>query len=1099
MRLLLLLMLSLVLVSCKLPSIVPVGTSPATPGLHDRKGVVLEGGIGSKRSVQANIPVDMASHATVSLIDTVTGLTLATTVTNQTGAFFLQFGEGFVPVSDRPYFLEAVKGVRGANPDYNQAGADALRLRTLVFFEPASQGWLSLENAEPGPVYLTMQTSAVSVAIAHMQAVHPGFSAADFIGCLATGSYVEGGRPLSASAYAALNSMVETAILENRDPLHYVAYDARNGKFLSSFISFSISRLLPDTGGIGTPVLIEGSGFLSGTIDGLAINDLPIQYLPGTVTDKRIEFEIPAGARSGPISISINGVNQAGPRFIVTTSDGHRSVGNDSLYVANPSWHTVAAVSLAEATMGEIRTLHSGLASPSQAVVGPDSKIYVSSSDAGTIVRFDPSGGPVQTWATGLSRPHGLAFDELGALHVSNRSAGTVVKLNDSGGVVKTFSGFTNPEALAFDPSGHLFVAEAGGNIRRLLKGAAAPEAAPYTVVYTPYGLAVDSAGDLYVASNANSVIYRISSSRMLSVYSMPNRPGGLTFDEKGNLYVSDTERNLINRISPGGDTRIVAYGISHPRGLAVDTSTHKAYVSLNRANAILEIEGTVLRPFVTGIPNPFTLTFREGGADGNGLYIGQPEIDTLSFVSTAPSTRGEFRTVAVNVAEASGADRGADGTIYIGRYGREDSWEPNRNPHTGGGYQFLPSGGQVQPVRYPLIRNSKYRTITAAEELFELSESQKTLTKITPQANDSRLIQRLHTFAKAPGDIVHDVAGNIYVSVPEENKVYRFMPPAYAPVPITTFDGPFGIAIHPGSSAADVSDDTLYVFNQGSGKMAWVTSPSTTNVKTSESAVIADPPKATVQGIAVSPRAGDDGIYLAAGTKVARYDISDKTVASHVTLTASVSQINAFSDGTLYARGTNEDLWVIDVNRRVSQRALKNYGGAKDWLPTKVLFESDSYDYAIYKMPAPGYSEARTTYLGALGRTHEVAVDASNVNAPYLYIASPIAAYQGGLFRFELFGASPRELYIPVAKPYSLAVAPGRTLYVGDEDKKIYLVDDQGGVTLKWTLAALPYGLDLDASTLWAVGGDGLIYKFPTTQVGNPAGQPYGIMEPVF
>ena len=1098
MRLLWLLLLSLALVSCKLPSIAPVGP-PASVEAPAKSGIAIEGRIGSRRGVQANVLDDIATYATVSLIDTATGLTLATTVTDKHGAFSLQFGDGFLPVDSRPYFLEAVKGVKGGNPDFNQAGADALRLRTLIFYQSATRGWVSLENAEPGPIFLSMHTTAVSVAIAHMQAINPDLSPADFIGCLATETYVEGSRPLSESVYANLYALVETAILENRDPLHYIAFDSRNGTFLSTFISFSISRILPAAGAIGTRVLMEGRGFLSGTINQIAINDLRMAIHPGSVKDDRVEFDIPPGARSGPISISINGVNQAGPRFTVTMSDGHRSVKDDVLYVANPTWNTVAAVALTGATMGEIRTLRTDLASPRQAVVGPDQRIYVSSHDAGAVARFNPDGSAFQTWATGLSGPHGLAFDAAGALYVSNRSAGTVVKLNAAGGVAATFPGFTLPEAIAFDPAGHLFVAEAGGLIRRLPKGSATPEATPYATVYTPYGLAVDSAGDLYVASNANSVIYRIAANRLLSVFAMPNRPGGLTFDEAGNLYVSDTERNLINRIAPGGGLRTVAYGISQPRGLAVDTATHKAYVSLNQANAILEIEGSVLRPFVTGIPNPFTLTFREGGAYGNGLYIGQPEINTLSFVSTAASTKGELRTVVTGVDEASGADRAADGTIYIGRWGREDSWQPDRSPHTGGGFQVMTPTGNLSAIRYPYIRATKYRTITETEELFELSESQQTLTKVTPLPNGARTIQRLHTFAKKPGDLVHDVAGNVYVSVPSEHRVYRFSPPNYAAVAMTDFATPFGLSIHPGTLAADVSDDTLYVFNQGTGKMAWVDRPASTNVKTDESASISDPTGASVYGIAVSMRGTDNAIYMAAGTRIVRYDRGAKTFASYVTLKESVSQINAFSDGNLYARGTNENLWVVDVNKRISQRLLRNYGGAKDWRPNKVLFESDSYDYGIYRMVSPGYSQARTTYVGALGRTHEMAVDASNPNAQYLYVASPIAAYLGGLFRFDLFGASPQELYIPIAKPYSLAVAPGQTIYVGAENKQIYLVDAAGGVTPKWTLGGLPYGLDLDGTTLWAVGDDGLVYTFPTTQAGNPPPQAYGIMGPVF
>lgn len=1094
---LLLLFLSMALASCKLPSMVPAAP-PTAPAVQTVSSLKVEGRIGSPRTTQATIQ-DIAHHATVSLIDTLTGHTLSTTVTDEHGKFFIEFGAGFVPIEGRPYFLEASKGIKGENPSYNQAGADAVRLRTLLFYHPESKGWLSLDSDQPGPVYLSEASTAISVAIAHLQEVIAPFSAADFIGCLATGTYVAGDRPLSKAAYDGLLSEVEKAVLENRDPLHYIVFDSKEGVFLSAFIGFAVSRITPSAGGIGTIVTLEGSGLLSGTIDHVSLNGLNAPIVPGSLTSDRLQFRIPSGARSGPVSLSINGVQQSGPRFTVTMSDGHRSIKGDKLYVANPSWGTVAEVKL----NGEIRTLRTGLASPRQVILGKDNRLYVSCHDSNSVVRFDLNGGAFETFASGLSGPHGLAFDDAGILYVSNRSAGTVVRLTTAGAVNKTYTGFNAPEAIAFNPQGHLFVAEAGGAIRQLLKGSNTPEAGSYAIVPTPKGLAVDSAGDLYVASNAGSLIYRIGSNRLLSVFTMINRPGGLSFDESGNLFVSDTDRNLINRISPSGDALIVAYGISHPRGLAVDASG-KAYVSLNQANAILEIDGSILRPFVTGIPNPFTLTYRAGGAMGDGLYIGQPEINTISFASTAVSSKGELRTVATGVDEASGADRTLNGTVYMGRWGREDSWQPDRNPHKQGGYQALTAAGALQAVRYPYVRATKYRTITASEEVFELSESHRTLAKITPHANGTRTVQLIHSFGSAPGDIVHDAGGRVYVTVPGENKVYRFAPPNYTATSISDFNQPFGLSIHPVSSK-------LYVFNRGDGKLSVVDTPATATKKTADLAAVpaAVAARTAIRGIACSPKAGENAIYLAAEKTIVRYDISANSYAIYVTLIQPdnsvdqvVSQIAAFSDGVLYARGTNDTLWTVSASKMISQSLLMFSGGAKEWRENKVMFETDAYDYAIYQIAAPGRTRQgkdSPLYLGALGRTHEVAVDTSMAGQEYLYVASPIAAYQGGLFRFELFGASPKELYIPIKAPYSLAVAADRTVYVGAEDKKIYQVDLNGTVTQKWTLGALPYGLDRHGSTLWAVGADSLIYSFPTTQAGNPTPKTFGIMEPVF
>lgn len=1087
MRAIIMLGLALLLASCKLPSLLPAATFTAKAPASASTSLAVAGRIG-ERGVQATLS-DIAKGATVSLIDTATGHTLATTVTDSNGDFFLQFSEGFVPVNGRPYTLEALKGIQGDNATYNQAGADSVRLRTIIYYQEADKGWVSLTNLTPGFITLSMDTTAVAVAIAHMTQAGHSVDPASFVGCLATNSYVDADLPLTLAAFTTLRSEVAKAISENRDPLHYVVYDSKNGSFLSSFVAFSITSITPTSGNIGTLLDIRGDGFTSGPLTKVTVNGTPAEVQPGTLAEDRVVVKVMPGTRTGPVSIVINGVVQAGPTFTVTMSDGHRSVRNDILYVANPAWGTVSEVK----QNGEIRTLRTGLSTPRQAIAGPDGKIYVSCEGSNSIVRFDTSGGAFETFSSAVTKPNGLAFDQEGRLHVSSRQAGTVIRLTGLGAADTTVPGFTLPEAIAFNAAGDLFVAEDAGPIRRLPQGATTPE--DYSFVSAPMGLAVDSAGDLFVASNDNSVVYRIGANRALTVFAMLNRPGGLTFDERGNLFVSDTERNLINRVSPSGDVRVIAYGISTPRGLAVDPITHKVYVSLNRSNAILEIDGTVLRPFVTGIANPLTLTYRN-----NGLFIGQPEIDTVSFVTTPG---GQLRTVASGIAEASGADAAPDGTVYVGRWGREDAWQPNRNPIYEGGYQTINPAGALQPIRYPYVRKTRFRAIDADDTLYESSHDERTLSKITAHANGSRTVELLFSSTtERPRHLLLDAAGNLYVSFLDQNKVVRFRPPAYAPEPITGFSQPFGMDLDPGADPVSLADDRLYVYNRGNAKISWIDNPSVAAAKTGDSTATstAIAGGSSTYGMALSKKPGDKALYLAADKKVLRYDLTDGTFASYLSsdLPIAITEIKAWPDGTLFGRPEDENLVTISPTKTVSRSTLRNYGGAKNWKDDvgRTLFQSDSYGHQIWKGAA--------TFLGALGRTFEVAVDGAN----YLYLAGAgtrgdTGTDYGGLFRYELAGAAPKELFVPIGKGrvYSLVVAGDRTVYAGSGDGKVYQVDLAGAVTTKWTLGTLPYGLDRDGETLWIVGENNRIFSFPVTQstAGTPPSQTYGIMEPVF
>ncbi|NBP24770.1 MAG: hypothetical protein EBU81_09535, partial [Proteobacteria bacterium] len=63
------------------------------------------------RQTQASIGKEIAVRATVSLIDTQTGFSVATTVTDTNGAFKLVFSGGFTPTAGTIYVLDAIKGL----------------------------------------------------------------------------------------------------------------------------------------------------------------------------------------------------------------------------------------------------------------------------------------------------------------------------------------------------------------------------------------------------------------------------------------------------------------------------------------------------------------------------------------------------------------------------------------------------------------------------------------------------------------------------------------------------------------------------------------------------------------------------------------------------------------------------------------------------------------------------------------------------------------------------------------------------------------------------------------------------------------------------
>ncbi len=176
-----------------------------------------------------------------------------------------------------------------------------------------------------------------------------------------------------------------------------------------------------------------------------------------------------------------------------------------------------------------------------------------------------------------VNSPSALTFDASGNLYVADAGNHTIRKVKIDGSVstlagAAGYSGssdgsgsvakFNGPMGIVSDAAGNVYIADTGNNtIRKIttdgvvttfagtpgasgkLDGAGA--AATFN---RPQGIAVDAAGNLYVADTGNDKIRKISPSGVVTTlwffagFNIPlaNTPQGIAVDAAGNLYVSD-------------------------------------------------------------------------------------------------------------------------------------------------------------------------------------------------------------------------------------------------------------------------------------------------------------------------------------------------------------------------------------------------------------------------------------------------------------------------------------------------------------------------------------------------------------------------------
>lgn len=169
---------------------------------------------------------------------------------------------------------------------------------------------------------------------------------------------------------------------------------------------------------------------------------------------------------------------------------------------------------------------------------------------------------------------------------------------NALSGNAATAARFNSPDGVAMDALGNLYVVDSGNQTIRKI----APTGTVTTIAGAPGirgsadgmgsaarfsdpgGIAVDAAGNVYVADTGNHTIRKIAPGGAVitlagtagvpgdadgaGVAAQFRRPSGLAVDAAGNVYVADTDNYLVRRITPYGTVGTLA-GVRGTRGVA--------------------------------------------------------------------------------------------------------------------------------------------------------------------------------------------------------------------------------------------------------------------------------------------------------------------------------------------------------------------------------------------------------------------------------------------------------------------------------------------------------------------------------------------------
>jgi len=216
-----------------------------------------------------------------------------------------------------------------------------------------------------------------------------------------------------------------------------------------------------------------------------------------------------------------------------------------------------------------------------------------------------------------------------------------------------------------------------------------------------PLGVAVESAGNVYIADSANNAIRKVDTTGKVSsiagntgsagyagdsgpaTSSVLDQPNAVVVDSSGNIFFADTGNHRIRKIGTNGNISTVAGNnfpsyagdggpgvlaeLNHPEGVAVD-SAGNVFIADTFNNVIRKVSGGIITTFAgTG-----TAGFSGDGAAANQAKLNHPEgvaVDANGNVFIADSFNNRIRRVGTNgvittIAGTGIAGYGGDGVL---------------------------------------------------------------------------------------------------------------------------------------------------------------------------------------------------------------------------------------------------------------------------------------------------------------------------------------------------------------------------------------------------------------------------------------------------
>ncbi len=178
-----------------------------------------------------------------------------------------------------------------------------------------------------------------------------------------------------------------------------------------------------------------------------------------------------------------------------------------------------------------------------------------------------------------INEPFGTAMDSTGNLYIVDDGNNAIRKIAANTGIITTIAGngvaghtgdngpassaeLYWPTAIAIDGSDNIYVAEVGDDVIRRIDASSGVISTYASGLLNVYALALDTAGNLYVAGGLN-IIKIAAGTGTPTIFAAISNAHGVALDSLGNLYATDPNNHVIRKVAAGTGIVTIVAGVS--------------------------------------------------------------------------------------------------------------------------------------------------------------------------------------------------------------------------------------------------------------------------------------------------------------------------------------------------------------------------------------------------------------------------------------------------------------------------------------------------------------------------------------------------------